>query len=163
VPLAHCHTVTLILGGLLILVVPSAAALFFLQVRAVYYNNKIITIFFGVLWLSLFGLCFLLPLNASAAHIGTTKMCIVTRITPYISIPILMHAAFDTLVFFAIFFRIMSFSIVGDTFSARMMSFFRGDGLPSLPRSLLFGGQAYYVFVIGSHHVHLLISSCVAQ
>jgi hypothetical protein len=142
--------------------ISSAAALFFLRVRAVYYNSKIITIFFGVLWLSLFGLCFLLPLNASAGQIGTTQMCIITRITPYVSIPILMHAAFDTLVFFAISFRIMSFSIVGDTFSARMMSF-RGDGLSSLPRSLLFGGQAYYVFVIGSPHLHLLISSCVAQ
>jgi hypothetical protein len=57
-------------------------------------------------------------------HIGTTKMCI---IAPYVSIPILVHAAFDTLVFFAISFRIISFSIVGDTFSARMMSFFRGQ------------------------------------
>jgi hypothetical protein len=90
-------------------------------------------------------------------------MCIITRIAPYVSIPILVHAAFDTLVFLAISFRIMSFSIVGDTFSARMVSFFRGDGLSSLPRSLLFGGQAYYVFVIGSPHLHSLISFSVAQ
>jgi hypothetical protein len=61
-----------------------------------------------------------------------------------------MHVAFDTLVFFSISFRMISFSIVGDTFSARMMSFFRGDGLSSLPRSLLFGGQVYYVLVIRS-------------
>jgi hypothetical protein len=96
--------------------------------------------------------------------IGTTQtLCVAIRVAHYISVPIIMHAAFDTLVFFAISFRIISFSIVGDTFSARMKSFFRGEGLPSLPRSLLFGGQAYYVFVISSSHLHLLISSRVAQ
>ena len=155
-PLAHCHATTLALGSILMLVIPSTSALFFFRVRAVYYNNKIITIFFGVLWLSLVGLSFLIPQATSATHIGTTKRCIVTRITPYVSIPVLIHATFDTLVFLAISFRIISFSIVGDTFSARAKSFFRGDGLPSLPRSLLVGGQAYYVFVICSSHLHIL-------
>ena len=149
-PVAHCHAFTLALGSLIILVFPSTCALFFLRVRAVYCNGKLITIFFGVLWLVFFALCLLIPQSISAVHIGMTQTCIVTKISPYVSAPIIMHVAFDTLVFFSISFRVISFSIVGDTFSARMMSFFRGDGLSSLPRSLLFGGQVYYVLVIRS-------------
>jgi hypothetical protein len=151
------------LGSLVILAAPSTSALFFFRVRAIYYNNKIITVFFGVFWLSLLGVCFLLPESISAAHIGTTKKCIITGITRYVSITVLAHAAFDTLVFLTISARIISFSMVGNTYSARIKSFFRGDGLPSLTRSLLLGGQAYYVLVIGSPHIHVLIFSSVAR
>jgi len=73
----------------------------------------------------------------------------ITHVNHYPSFPLIAHFAFDTLVFFAISLRIVSFSIVGDTFGARMRSFFRGDGLPNLSRSLLYGGQLYYFTAIG--------------
>jgi hypothetical protein len=89
----------------------------------------------------------LLPFSPSAEFIGTTQtgICIVTRIEQYASIPLIAHFVFDTLVFLAISARIVSFSIVGDTFGERMRSFFRGDGLSILSRSLLYGGQLYYM------------------
>jgi hypothetical protein len=59
-----------------------------------------------------------------------------------------MHAIYDTLVFLAISFRILSYTVVGDTFEARVKSFFRGTGLPNLSRSILQGGQLYYLFAV---------------
>jgi hypothetical protein len=84
----------------------------------------------------------------------------ITHVNHYPSFPLIAHFAFDTLVFFAISLRIVSFSIVGDTFGARMRSFFRGDGLPNLSRSLLYGGQLYYLSVTYfASNRHTLMSS----
>jgi hypothetical protein len=149
-PFAHCNIMIYVIAVGLLFVASSTSALFFFRVKAVYDNNRIVTIFFGSLWFVLFGLCFMLPLAAKATHIGRTQICIVVQVERYGSIPVIAHFVFDTFVFLAISVRIVSFSIVGDTFGAQMRSFFRGDGLPNLSRSLLYGGQLYYLSVISS-------------
>jgi hypothetical protein len=122
--------------------------MFFFRVRAVYCNNRIITVFFGCLWLTLLGLSCIMPLTVKVTHLGTTQRCIVTSVAPHASAPIVLNAILDTLIFIAISIRLVSFSFVNDgTFGARMKSFWRGDGLPTLSRSLLQGGQLYFLFV----------------
>jgi hypothetical protein len=132
------------MGGF-ILGISSTSALFFLRVRAVYCNKRMITVFFGLLWLMMCGLCFIVPFGTKAMHIGPTQFCIIIRVEHYVVIPLLVQIVYDTLVFLAISLRILSFSFMGDTFGARMRSFLRGDGLPSLSKSLLYGGQLYYL------------------
>jgi hypothetical protein len=119
--------------------------MFFFRVKAVYGNNTIISFFFGFLVFALFAISFILPAVAGAIHIGTTQRCINTPTPNYISAPIILNAVIDTLVFVAISFRIMSFSCVGETFSARAVSFIRGDGIPAFSKSVLQGGQLYYL------------------
>jgi hypothetical protein len=96
-----------------------------------------------------------------AAYFATELLILFHEVTPYlgpgqgyvargghrVAIPILLQSAFDTLVFIAISFRIASYSIVGDTFNGRVRSLFRGEGLPSLSRRIIMGGQLYYLFV----------------
>jgi hypothetical protein len=149
-PFVHCNIPLYVTAGGIILGVSSTSALFFIRVKAVYCNHRIITVFFGLLWLMLSGLYFVVPAAAKAVHIGPTQICLMIRVEHYAAIPVLIQVVFDTLVFLAISLRLISFSIVGDTFGARMRSFFRGDGLPSLSRSLLYGGQVYYSSVISS-------------
>jgi hypothetical protein len=57
------------------------------------------------------------------------------------ALPAAINFTLDTLVFFAISLRIVSHSIED---RALLRSFFRGDGLFSLSRSLLHSGQLYY-------------------
>jgi hypothetical protein len=143
----HCNTILIVIGCFFVLAGPSTSALFFFRVRAVYYQNKFITAFFAMLLFAMFGLSFLSPFALRGEHIGTTQRCITTKTERFGSVPILLNSIMDTLVFIAISFRIVSCSLVGDTFSARMRSFFRGDGLPSLSKSVLQGAQLYYLFV----------------
>jgi hypothetical protein len=161
-PIVHCDVARYVTAGAFILEVSSTSALFFLRVRAVYCNKRIITVFFGLLWLILFGLCFIVPLATKAGHMGRTQICTIIQIDHYIIIPLLVQVVFDTLVFLAISLRLLSFSIVGDTFGARVRSCLRGDGLPSLSRSLLYGGQVYYSSVTSSHDRHTLMFLCSA-
>jgi len=55
----------------------------------------------------------------------------------------------DTLIFFAISYRMVSISIVDSTWSARVRSFIRGDGLRHLSKALLQSRQVYYAATIG--------------
>jgi hypothetical protein len=146
--LPNCDTVMGIAGAFAIISVPSTYAMFFIRLRAVYNNNKIITIIFGFLLFSEFVLSFLGPVFARSMHIGPTQRCINASDPQWVSVPILMSPIFDTLVFFAISIRIVSNSFTANTYQSRMKSFFCGDGLPNMSRNLLKGGQLYYLSVI---------------
>jgi hypothetical protein len=121
--------------------------MFFLRVKAVYMNSKVIVTFFGLLWLSVLGTLFEL-FKVTPGHDGTTKKCIIVSVNVALVVPIFLHTTFDTLVFIAISLRIASYSMVGDNFRTRLKSLFRGQGLPRLSRCIILGGQLYYLFVV---------------
>jgi hypothetical protein len=145
--MAHCNAVLIASGFFVALGLPSTSALFFFRVKAVYYGNKFTTGFFGLLLFALFVLSFAGSFAERSKHIGTTQRCIITTCERFGRVPILLNSIMDTLVFIAISFRIVSYSLIGDTFGARMRSFFRGDGLPRVSKNILQGGQLYYLFV----------------
>jgi len=146
-PVRNCNALIKFAASCCVVAYPATSAMFFFRVRGVYCNNRIITLFFGFLLFALFALSFIMPVVAKATHIGPTQRCINATAPRYISTPIILNSIIDTLVFVAISFRIMSLSLAGDTFGARMGSFFRGNGLPVLSRSVLQGGQLYYLCV----------------
>jgi hypothetical protein len=117
-------------------------------VRAVYCKNRIVTIIFGFLLLAVTGVYLMVPIGIRATHIPGTERCIELPEKTYYAAPGLVNAGYDTLVFIAISFRILSFSLAGENLSSRARSFFRGDGLTHLSQSLLKGGQLYYLYVL---------------
>jgi hypothetical protein len=143
----NCDAAGHAIGSFVIITLPSTSALFFFRVKAVYCNNKIITSFFGFLLIALVGTSFLIPLAPQVTHVGTTKRCITIGMARFGFVAALINFFLDTLVFVAISVRIVSHSVEGDTFRARMKSFMKGYGLPNLSKSLLQGGQLYYAFV----------------
>jgi hypothetical protein len=158
--IADCNAVLIAMGCFFVVGVPSTSALFFFRVKAVYYHNKFITWFFGFLLFALFALSFLVPVTRRGTHIGTTQRCINIETQHYASAPVLLNAIMDTLIFIAISFRVISYSLVGNTFGARMRSFFRGDGLSIIAKSVLQGGQLYYLSVISDFLPRLVIGKC---
>lgn len=160
----QCNRFIMMIGWFFVVAMPSTSLLFLFRVRAVYGNSKIIVYFFGILWLAILGLCAAIPFGIkggtccflravsipdlrghSAAHIGPTQRCINTEVASYISAPIALNAINDTLIFLAISFRIISFSVAGETGRDKLRSFISGDGLPQLSKGLLQGGQLYYL------------------
>ena len=146
-PVANCNSLVYTISIFLVIAMSSSSALFFFRVKAVYSDNRLITVFFGFLWFTLFGLSFIIPSAVKGTHIGTTQWCIITSVAPYGSAPIVLNTVNDTLVFIAISVRLVSSSSASDSFGARMKSFWLGHGLPGLSRGLLRGGQLYYLSV----------------
>jgi hypothetical protein len=153
--LGHCKTLVRIVGVCYVIGIPSTCALFFFRVTAVY-HNKFVTMFFGFLLFGLFCVSWIIPVAVVAEELGTTKRCFPTEIKSFGSTPGILDATFDTLVFIAISYRIVSLSMVGDTFGARLRSFFRGDGLSSFLKSVLQGGQLYYLYVVNKQPISSL-------
>ncbi|KIM78349.1 hypothetical protein PILCRDRAFT_75720, partial [Piloderma croceum F 1598] len=147
-PVADCQTLQNILGSFFALGLSSTSLLFLSRVRAVYDNSKIITAFFGSMWVATLGLSTIIPLSIDGEHIGLTNQCIKTDVRSFSSVPIIFNAVYDTLIFLAITFRIISYAIIKDSQSARARSFFRGDGLPRMSKALLQSGQIYYFATI---------------
>jgi hypothetical protein len=81
-------------------------------------------------------------------HIGTTKRCIIVSIEYYVLALGFGVNIFDMLVFIAISIRMVSLSRLDTTSTTRIDTFFRGHGLGPLPRTLLHGGQLYYLSVV---------------
>ena len=58
---AHCQALLYVIGGSFALGLSSTSLLFFFRVRAIYGNSRIITAFFGFMWVATLGLSGLIP------------------------------------------------------------------------------------------------------
>ncbi|KIM89283.1 hypothetical protein PILCRDRAFT_813213 [Piloderma croceum F 1598] len=128
----------------------ATSLLFFLRVRAVYSRSRIITAFFGILWLGIAGTSILIMLGITGRdHIPYTRRCMVGPPHKYVTVPIVLTAVNDTLVFLAISYRMVFSAMVSCTWGARARLFFTGEGLHQLSKALLQSGQVYYCVTIG--------------
>jgi hypothetical protein len=124
---------------------PGSAALFFFRVRAVYDRSKAVTAIFGILWLATLGAAIAFPFAVKGGHIGTTNYCLLVSVAQSASAPVIINTCSDTLIFLAISWRIARNNSTGETWREHLRSFYKGDGLPRLSRTILQSGQAYYL------------------
>ncbi|KIM77109.1 hypothetical protein PILCRDRAFT_12289 [Piloderma croceum F 1598] len=144
-----CKAIKYVEGAFLEIGVTATSLLFFFRVKAVYNNSRIITAFFGLLWLAITGLNILILSGMSKHHIPHTRRCFESTAPKYSTAPFILAALNDTLVFLAISYHILSSAMVSSTWSARVKSFVTGNGLLHLSKALLQSGQVYYFVTIG--------------
>ncbi|KAF7373786.1 hypothetical protein MSAN_00590300 [Mycena sanguinolenta] len=144
-PVQNCNT--LILGSSICAALSQAttAMLFFLRATAVWHSNKIAYAVFSILWISVLGAAITVPLGLRAAHVGPTSQCIVTVVPADTQAAVIVPLINDTVIFFAINYRILAHTIAGNSFLARLRVFFGGTGLSVLSQALLQGGQHFYL------------------
>lgn len=140
-----CQALLHAIATFYVLAILSTTGLFWLRIRAVYSQSRLVQIFFGLFWLVILGCAIPGQLASQAAHIGPTKRCTYTsQSSAFASWILVAVAVYDTLVFFAISWRLASSSVVGDSLKDRLRSFFFGAGLPRVSKGLLQDGQIYY-------------------
>jgi hypothetical protein len=100
-----------------------------------------------MLWLGIAAGSITVPFAITGSHIGPTDHCINTGVKPFSSTGIVILAVNDTLIFFAISWKLLSASTIDDSPKAKLKIFISGHGLPVLSRSLLQSGQEYYLYV----------------
>jgi len=122
--------------------------LFFFRVRAMYAGNHCVIGFFLFMWLAVVaGTATTVP-GLSAANIGDTDYCIIARIEHYVVAAAIVPAAYDTLAFLAMSWRLMQNSLIEPNLKDRVGIMLFGHHLPAFSRSLLQDGQAYYMTTI---------------
>ncbi|KZP07485.1 hypothetical protein FIBSPDRAFT_803978 [Athelia psychrophila] len=143
-----CHS-SAFLGVGISLTIGNAAksCLFFMRVRAIYSNSKLVTVIAGVGWLGV--VC----ARATVAFLihtspvpGQTGYCAVSGFASITVIALWLNWAYDTCIYVAISVRLTSYT--PSSTNSRNLSFLRGDGLPHTMRHLLNDGHVYYFTTI---------------
>jgi len=152
----NCAALQLALGICLILSQSTTAMLFLLRAFAVWQSNKLVHVVFILLWLGLIGADVTVPLGIRGAHIGPTMQCINTVVpanTEWVAIMALIN---DTVVFCAVNYRIIGFTVVDGSFKDRVRAFFGGRQISMLSRALLRSGQHFYLIAVCTNAILLV-------
>ncbi|KAI6101417.1 hypothetical protein EDD16DRAFT_1525961 [Pisolithus croceorrhizus] len=146
-PVSHCGAIS---AGIVTCQVTSSAAasyLFLKRVHAVYFANEVFQHIFSFLWLV--GVGTSCAAFAGAYHnsleIADTKHCIRHQGWSALSVAFVDPVLFDTLVYFAITYKILATHTRGGGWKALCS----GSALPHFSRAILQGGQQYYLITIG--------------
>ena len=127
-----------------IMMMPAACGLFFVRLRGVYWRDKYIIAFFGFCWLVVLGLFVSDSTRGLLRCSDAAQLTQCLEFHPYDAWGYIATAAYDTLMYLAISWKLASFSS-GDRWQDRLKSFFTGDGLGWLSKILLQSGQVYYL------------------
>ena len=144
-PTGNCVQVERIANYLYPLALSSTALLFFFRVRAVYNRNKYVVAFFSFMWLAVLAGGLTAIQGVVGANIGPTNYCVMYNVKPYVASAAIIPLVNDTLVFFAITWRLMGHAHADNSIGTGLRVFAFGDYMPTLSKALLQDGQVYYL------------------
>ncbi|KAF9449851.1 hypothetical protein P691DRAFT_727185 [Macrolepiota fuliginosa MF-IS2] len=149
-PISDCHGITFAMDISCILTMATTSFLFLRRVQAIYAGNRLVYWTFALLWAGSSAVAILLIPGAESEHLQGTGYCLVYLVRGYVAIASFMPAAFDTLVFFAISYK-LAFQNPRNLESnqSRVTWLFSSKTLPMLSRAILRGGQQYYLITFG--------------
>jgi hypothetical protein len=148
-PVGDCRSFHLAIALFFPLAIPLTSLLFFFRVRGVYCGARIVTIIFGLLWLTVVGTSLVVPIATRGVNIGPTPYCSLGELEAYAAIIGLNPGLFDTAVFLAISYRLIGNTHVEyHSWKQKARAFFTGAYLPSFSKSLFVDGQIYYMITV---------------
>lgn len=147
-PVTDCQTTSIAMNVFCILSMACASFLFLRRLHAVYSDNRIIRGIFTLLWIGMSTCGIPVFIGVHVGYIPGTNYCISYKIEEYVSVIDFFPAAFDTLVFFAISYKVLAVHGVAEE-GRSWKDIVTGKALPQLSRALLQGGQQYYLSVSG--------------
>ncbi|KAF9460055.1 hypothetical protein BDZ94DRAFT_1238746 [Collybia nuda] len=148
-PIEDCAALARVACVVYHLTLSSTALLFFLRVRAIFHQNRQVTIVFFILWLAVVGGSLTAVVIISGTHIGNTSYCVFADVKSFITASAnISLALFDTCVFIAITWQLSTTHLMDkkDTFRGWKANLF-GTYLPAFSKALLQDGQKYYMYV----------------
>ncbi|KAJ7686235.1 hypothetical protein B0H17DRAFT_848313, partial [Mycena rosella] len=164
-PLQACNAAYLAFNVFYPIGVSASAFLFFFRVRAIYGDDRIVTAIFGFLWLAVLGSSLTIPFGGAAVKLGDPSKCIIARVEvfTYVGASAIILTVHDTLVFFAISYRLVSNfgtqeqTWCEQTWGTRLKMMFSGAHLPIFSKALFADGQMYYMITVVTNIVSMLL------
>ncbi|KAF5357210.1 hypothetical protein D9756_006856 [Leucocoprinus leucothites] len=148
-PIGDCVSIQIGMGIVCVLAMSTTSFLFLRRFHAVFSDQQKLCWLFSFLWCGTSSVTILGPIGLEAEHMEGTNFCSFYPTHDYTAIAEFLPAAFDTLVFFAISYKLVhSYAKVGFSDDTSWRTFFTGN-LPPISRALLRGCQHYYMVVGG--------------
>ena len=131
----------------------TTSLLFFFRVRAVFWGHHRATGFFLLLWFAILGTCASVPFSVESKRIGSSGPCIITEMRPYCSSCMVTLTTYDTVIFFAISWRLLAFFAPDESLRKKLKYFIGRRALPLISETLLRSGQKYYLYEFNFYRV----------
>jgi hypothetical protein len=149
-PVGDCSQFDKAVNWLFPISVPATSLLFFFRIRAIFDDHPFVISFFGFMWFGVLAGSLTVTQGVHGVPIGTSQYCFTGPYENYVASATILPLVHDTLIFLAISWKLVANSHVEHTFhnGIRVMVF--GDYLPAFSKSLLQGGQAYYLTTVTS-------------
>ena len=139
--------------------------IFFLRIRAIFFAKRTATASFLVLWFGVIGSCVSTAISirktqfqkatfgaGNLSTIGGSSLgiprCELSKMDAGCLPCFIASAAFDTIIFVALSWRILSYCASEDDVKTRLMYFFGRLQLPYISEKVLRGAQKYYMLVL---------------
>ncbi|KAF8445991.1 hypothetical protein L210DRAFT_3628621 [Boletus edulis BED1] len=146
-PVPKCGVLELILFIFWIVASASSSYLFLKRVHALFLQERLVRHAFTVLWIAGVGASVVVVLPGSLHvyyEIANTKHCMNAQIKSYVSAAFIGPVLFDSLVYYAISFKIIMFHQTTELVTGWRALFRVKVSLPHLSQAILRGGQQYY-------------------
>jgi hypothetical protein len=122
----------------------STAFLFLQRLRAVYADNRWVQAAFCFLWVVTSGVMTVVVYGQQSSYIPGTAYCVYSNVEQYMSAAVFVASFYDVAVFVVISYKIAS-SYSNLDAGISWDTLISGRALPRLSRSILQGGQQYYL------------------
>jgi hypothetical protein len=146
-----CQALQVAIGWCYCAAASSTSFLFFLRVRAMFDQCRLVIFVFGFLWLCVLGTGMTVPFAIGGEHIGSTQYCINTRVRSFSSVGVIAPSVNDACVFIAVSWRVLTTVAEEEGFKGRLKSFLGRTRLPTLSKAVLQSGQQYYMITLGGN------------
>ncbi|KAJ3560749.1 hypothetical protein NP233_g10632 [Leucocoprinus birnbaumii] len=151
--ISDCHALVNSIASMIILTMSTTSFLFLQRVRALYTESRALRLAFTLLWAVISVVCSItVILGAGSAHIPGTENCHYFVVDRYTATAGFTWLFFDTLVFLAVSYWVITAHPVRDAattrFTVSWVGLISGRALPRLSKAVLQGGQQYYFLVI---------------
>ncbi|KAJ6578644.1 hypothetical protein DFH09DRAFT_1030498 [Mycena vulgaris] len=158
-PIQACNTAYIAFGSFYPLSVSASAFLFLFRVRAIYAGDRLVTATFGLLWLIVVGTSMMIPFSGSAIGLGDPYECVIVKVGTYTGAAGITLTVYDTLVFFAISYRLVSNFRYSEelTRGEQARAFFSGANLPAFSKAVFTDGQIYYMIMVVMNGATILL------
>jgi len=153
----NCNHLLIALGICYDLSMTAASFLFYMRVRAIYYNNRLVQLLFGFLWISVFGTAITVPFALSGGHIGPTRYCIYSNVQSFVSASTIPSAVNDTLILFVISYKLIKNNNLNSSWTEMSRSLFKGEGFGSFSKAFMRDGFIYYLSTVSVNIVATVI------
>ncbi|KIK53024.1 hypothetical protein GYMLUDRAFT_1027081 [Collybiopsis luxurians FD-317 M1] len=144
-PVGNCKTGRIAIDSFYPIGISGSCLLFFFRARAVYNGHNNVNICFTILWVTVFSTCLLIPFGTISENIGPTLYCTITKIKPFAGIAVIVPAVYDTVIFLAVSYKLMSHSFADPQ---GLQERIWGKNLPAYSRAVFRDGQRYYLMTV---------------
>ncbi|KAF4620507.1 hypothetical protein D9613_000987 [Agrocybe pediades] len=149
-PIADCAKFEAVMNGLLTACVALTTLTFYLRIYAIYRDNLVVKVVYGILWLATVGISVTFNMTFTAEHLGPTNYCL-EGVKNHFLLPLaIVILTNDILIYVAITYRLYNLFYDIESSTGQKLKLLLGTSLPAFSKAVLQDSQLYFLMIVAT-------------